>query len=208
MNRYAVVVIDLIKGLVDAGATGDHDFEARTRSILPSVRRVLAEARAAAIPVVHVRIVHRRTPDGRLDDGGLSEMLRRQDAILGVKSPGVELVEGSEWVEFLDEVKPEAGEYVVRKNRYSAFYGGDFGTLLEALRVDTLIVVGVATNFCVRATCLDAFQKGWRTVVPREAVNTYSDRAQEQGLEDLQMTTTDVVGLEEAVRLIRQAKEG
>lgn len=198
----ALVLVDLIRGLVEAEATGDAPYEARVRRALPNIRRLLDAARGAGVPVIHARVVYRRTPRG-LDDGGVRAMVRRQDAFLGVQAPpGVELVEGSPWVEFLDEVRPAPGEYVVRKNRYSAFHGGDFESLLEALGVRRLVVAGVATNFCVRATVMDAFQRGWEVVVPRQAVETYSDRVQEQNLEDMHLSCATVMDLDDVLRLL------
>ncbi len=52
----------------------------------------------------------------------------------------------------IDELKPEPGDLVVGKRRYSRFYDTDLDTLLREMGVKTLIVTGCVTNICVRST--------------------------------------------------------
>ncbi|MCL6600421.1 MAG: cysteine hydrolase [Alicyclobacillus macrosporangiidus] len=199
MAKYAVLVIDMMKNLV----YGYPVFEDRFVKIIDPINRVLDAAHAHGIPVIFSNISFRKVAGG-YDDGGILNMLDIQNEQLGIpgKIPRAALEMGAEGLEIIDELHVVDGDYILRKNRYSAFYGGDLETLLKELGVDTLIVVGIVTNICVRATCLDAFQKGWNTIVPRECVQTYSDRAQEQGLEDLMFTTSELVSVNDLVERI------
>ena len=52
------------------------------------------------------------------------------------------------------------------KRRYSAFFATDLALLLREQRIDTMVVAGVKTNVCIRATCQDAFAHGLRVVLP------------------------------------------
>ena len=65
---------------------------------------------------------------------------------------------------------PQAGDLSVLKPRHSGFYGTPLEFLLEELRIDTLIVVGMAAESCVMITALDAFLRKFRLWVPRDCV--------------------------------------
>lgn len=198
MSKHAVLVIDMLKSLV----YGYPDLEDRLTSVISPINDILDKAHNNSVPVIFSSISFRQTSRG-YDDGGIYSMLDFQNESLGIpeKVPRDALLFGAPGLEIVDELHVHASDYVLRKNRYSAFYGGDIETLLRALDVDTLVVVGIVTNICVRATCLDAFQRGWKTIVPKECVETYSDRAQEQGLEDLAFTTSSVLPLHQALEL-------
>jgi nicotinamidase-related amidase len=201
MSKYAVVVIDMMKSLV----YGYPDFEDRFVKIIDPINQVLDSAHEQQIPVIFSNIAFRKVGTG-YDDGGIFQMLDFQNKSLGIpgKVPREALEMGAEGLDVIDELHVSPSDYQLRKNRYSAFYGGDLETLLRDMKVDTLIVVGIVTNICVRATCLDAFQKGWRTVIPEECVETYSDRAQQQGLEDLAFTTSTVMPVQEVLGLLNR----
>lgn len=174
--------------------------EIRGLRAVPHIAQLLDVARRASVPVIFVNHAFRKVGN-QYDDGGMFERIEYIAKVNG--SPSLPLsremkdafLEGSYWTKTVDALTPTSSDYVVRKNRNSCFYGGDLETLLRQLEVRKIIVTGISTNLCVRATCFDAFQKGWRTIVPKECVESYSDRAQEQGLEDLAFTTSEVVDL-------------
>jgi len=199
MSKIGVVVIDMLKSLV----YGYPDFQERLTSVINPINQVLDKAHQNKIPVIVSNISFRQTAQG-YDDNGIYEMLDFQNKSLGNpdKVPREALLMGAPGLEVIDELHVDPSDFVLRKNRYSAFYGGDIETVLHALQVDTLVVVGIVTNICVRATCMDAFQRGWKTIVPKECVETYSDRAQEQGLEDLAFTTSKVLPVAQVLELL------
>lgn len=75
--------------------------------------------------------------------------------------------EGDErgWSEWVEGLVPEEGETVFSKKYASAFFGTDLKGVLEEMGVDTLVICGVSTSGCVRATTLDAMQNGFRPMV-------------------------------------------
>lgn len=205
MSKYAILVIDMMKSLV----YGYPDFQERFEKIIDPINQVLEKAHQKEIPVIFSNIGFRKVGQTGYDDGGIFEMLDFQNESLGIpgKVPRAALEIGAEGLEVIDELHTSSSDYQLRKNRYSAFYGGDLDTLLTELSVDTLVVVGIVTNICVRATCLDAFQKGWKTIIPAECVETYSERAQQQGIEDLAFTTSRVISLDEVINLLDRGDE-
>lgn len=72
------------------------------------------------------------------------------------------------WVEGLIPQKREA---VIKKKYPSSFFGTDLATRLNVLRVDTLVICGVSTSGCVRASTLDAMQYGFRPMVHKPFLN-------------------------------------
>ena len=68
--------------------------------------------------------------------------------------------------------------------------------------METVILAGVKTNVCVRATAQDAFAHGFAVVVAREATNSNRAHLAEAALEDISRYIGRVVPLEEAIELL------
>src|SRR5262249_11810464 len=91
---------------------------------------------------------------------------------------------------------PRVGEPVIEKIFPSVFFGTALASILAAWRVDTVIVTGMSTSGCVRATAVDALQYGFRPVVPREAVADRDQIAHDNALRALQLQYADVGGID------------
>lgn len=94
-------------------------------------------------------------------------------------------------------------EYVVRKRRFSAFFETDLNLLLREAGVERIIIVGVKTNVCVRATTQDGFAYGYRVVLPSEAVNSNYHHLHDASLEDIRRYMGEVVPLNNALAMLR-----
>jgi nicotinamidase-related amidase len=75
-------------------------------------------------------------------------------------------------------LRPDAFDYFVLKPKHSGFYATTLDLLLEYLKVDTLILTGIAANICVLFTANDAYMRDYRLLVPSDCVasNTQEDR--------------------------------
>ena len=62
----------------------------------------------------------------------------------------------------MSEIAPEPGEVIIKKHRYSAFFGTDLDIILRGLGIDTVIVTGVTTENCCHATARDAMFHDYR----------------------------------------------
>ncbi len=78
--------------------------------------------------------------------------------------------------EIIDELKPEKGDIVINKHTYSGFYGTILDNYLRALNANSLFFIGLDADICVRHTVADAFFRGYRTFVIKEAVAAYIDK--------------------------------
>jgi nicotinamidase-related amidase len=158
----ALLVIDMQRDFLDpAGyvAQSGVDVNILRRTIAP-VRRLLAAARAANIPVIHTREGH------RADLSDLTAFKKRRaagaGAPIGSLGPlGRLLVRGEPGHAIIDEVSPLPGETVIDKPGFGAFYGTDLELILRVAGVSALTLAGVTTDICVHSTLREAVDRGF-----------------------------------------------
>ena len=107
-----------------------------------------------------------------------------------------------EWCGFARGLEPVAGETVIAKQYASAFFGTSLASLLTSSAVDTVIMAGVSTSGCVRATAVDCCQHGFVPVVVRDAVGDRAAAPHEASLFDLQAKYAEVISLSAATEYI------
>lgn len=116
-------------------------------------------------------------------------------------------VEGTMDADYYSGFGPEPGaarEIEIVKRRYSAFFATDLGILLHEHGVEQVVICGVKTNNCVRATAQDAFAWGFKVVVPRQATNSNRPHLAEASLEDIDRYMGSVVDLDEALAMLAE----
>lgn len=89
--------------------------------------------------------------------------------------PGTGFSVGDEAFEIADEVAPKAGESVFVKKASSAFTNREFAAYLEAAKDETLMIVGLQTNFCIDATVKSAFERGYDVIIPEGTNSTFDN---------------------------------
>jgi nicotinamidase-related amidase len=188
-RRPALIIIDMVGAYFLPGSPLYAGAEA-TRA---ACQRLLAAARAAAIPVIHTNL--RYEPGGR--NGGV--FIRKLPALRSFEAGA-----HPELAAFTEGLEPRAGETVITKQYASAFFGTPLASELTALGIDTLLVTGVTTSGCVRATAVDACQHGFIPLVVREAVGDRHDAPHNANLFDLQAKYAEVIGLEQAEDYLRR----
>ncbi|MBR0040682.1 MAG: cysteine hydrolase [Oscillospiraceae bacterium] len=82
---------------------------------------------------------------------------------------------GDEAFEITDEVAPREGEKIFVKAINSCFGNKDFTAYLEEAKDDTLMIVGLQTNFCIDATVKSAFERGYDVIVPEGSNSTFDN---------------------------------
>jgi maleamate amidohydrolase len=181
--RPAVVVVDLVRAYTEP----DGPFALpEPGPAVAATAQLVDAARAGGHPVVWT--VVRYSPG--LADGGL--FVRKVPALAAF----AEDADGG-WGELA--LKPGPGEPVVVKQYASAFFGTSLAATLHAAGVDTVVVTGVSTSGCVRATATDALNHGFRPQVVRQACADRSPELHDSNLTDLDAKYADVVDLEEAL---------
>jgi len=181
--RPALLVIDLCRAYTEPGgpfALPDPD------PAVAATADLVAAARAAGHLVVWTAV---RYAVG-LADGGLFVHKVPALAAFADGAPG-------EWGTLT--IEPAPGEPVVVKQYASAFFGTPLAPTLHGLGVDTVVLAGVSTSGCVRATAMDALNSGFRPQVVRQACADRSPALHENNLADLDAKYADVVDLPEAL---------
>ncbi|MCP3424384.1 isochorismatase family protein [Nocardioides pinisoli] len=172
----AVLAVDMMRAYFDPASAlclPDDDC-------LQSAARVLATARQHGVPVVHTRV--RYSADGA--DGGV--FFRKVPALQALVGDGP-------MGELMAPVAPVDDELVVVKQYASAFFGTSLASTLHARGIDTVVVVGVSTSGCIRATAVDAIQHGFVPLVVADAVGDRAPGPHEANLSDLAAKYAEVV---------------
>jgi nicotinamidase-related amidase len=159
--RCAVLTNDLQYDLVNK----NDERMAAVAAFTPGMQSFLAEMRALGVPVVHLQLIN-------LEDDPRAE---RYDGRLPVTkgSDGARIVE-----EFLADT-----DLVVEKNKDSGFYETELHDRLVELGVDTVVITGMQTQICVQTTAADAFFRGYKVVVPPDAVVSARPEDQQRALD-------------------------
>jgi ureidoacrylate peracid hydrolase len=176
-GHTALLIIDMQKDFCVEGF-GAHRAGrdlAAARTAIPHIARLLQAARTSGVRVAHVGFW--TLPDNASDSGPWLAQRRRS-----TYSSDSLCIAGSEGAQFVDELAPAPGEWVVRKHRYSAFTGTDMDLLLRSAGVRSLVIAGVSTNACVESTLRAAFELDYYIAVPPDAVGSWDRRLHEATL--------------------------
>ena len=183
-RRPALLTVDFVQAYLVEGSP----LYAAAEPARAAAETLLAAARRARIPVLHTHVGYQA--GGR--DGG----------VFFRKVPALKCFEAGarpDLAAFAAGLEPLAGETVITKQYASAFFGTSLASTLTALGVDTLLIAGVSTSGCVRASAVDACQHGFVPLVVRDAVGDRHPAPHEASLFDLQAKYAEVVGLELAL---------
>lgn len=178
----ALVLIDVQKSFFDQA--GGNYFPG-TAAIEPHLHRLLHAAREGGRVIIHVAERHRPN----IED------------FESVKLPR-HCIDGEYDAEFAEGFGPRGGnEHLLPKRRVSAFFATDLDMLLREKNICRLVIAGVKTNVCVRATVIDGFSLGYRCHVVKDAVASNRQNLADASLEDIEryfgfvITTKDAEGM-------------
>jgi nicotinamidase-related amidase len=159
-KKTAMIVVDMQNDFVAVGAP----IEApAARAAVPKIAEALSICRSAQIRVIYTAQVHRR--DGC--DMGLF------DDIYPPVADRTALVDDTPGVDIYPELAPAPGEHVIKKHRYSGFFGTDLDIILREWGVDTVIISGTTTENCCHATARDALFRNYRVIFLSDATATF-----------------------------------
>lgn len=165
MPRRALLVVDLLQDFIaDNGALpcGPAGKEA-----VRHAAKEIAASRERGEPVIYAC-------DAHLPDDGEFRLYPPH------------CIRGTWGAEIVPEVAPLAGDVVLPKRRFNAFFGTPLDLLLREREIDTLRIVGVCTNICVYFTAAEAAMRGYRLEIPVAAVASFDETAHQHALEQLQ----------------------
>ena len=176
LARTAIIVVDMQNayakkgGMLDLGTGID---ESRTNRVIVANQRLLPAARAVGVKVCYLQFGYK--PDLSDAGGPQSPNIRKQMAIKMIKERPQDreklIVEGTWGWEIVDELKPEPGDLVVKKARYSGFAGTTLENQLNGLDIRHIIFTGVATNVCVESTARESYFREFWPILVEDAMD-------------------------------------
>lgn len=198
-SKPALIVVDMTRTFTDPGY-GASCFDMGGEAATEATKRVLDASRRAGIPIFFTKVLQTTTGEFLAVELGvkpaqrsvqLNELLRTPDG----------LPEGNEIGELL---APLPGEVVISKPKPSAFFGTALDTYLNYFEVDSLIVTGMVTSGCVRATVIDGYMRNFHVVIVEDAVADYSDFNHKASLLDMHVKYADAATTDEVVDHLMQ----
>jgi len=173
----ALIVIDILAAdFMEGEYSGIPSMPGYTDRVAKA-REAIDQARDCGIPVIFIQEVHR--PDG-IDFG------RELDGVEGVHC----LEDEPQTALAIEQMGIVPTDYVIKKRRYSAFFGTDFEILLRGLRIDTLLLCGGLTDVCVHYTFVDGHQSDYFCRVIEDCVAGSSVEAHEAALRAMEYLQT------------------
>lgn len=179
ITDMAVLVIDMQQDFLSPTSPL---FVAGGPAIVPALQRALKAARSAGEPIIHVVRRHRVT-------GIDVDQSRRA---LFAETGGF-LVAGTPGAEELPQLAPTPWDFTVAKTRWSAFFATDLDALLRRLGIHRLILTGVQTPNCIRATATDALSLDYATVVLSDATASQTGEIQLSNLRDMAAMGVEII---------------
>lgn len=160
-----------------------------------AVRRLVevrAAARAAGVPVAFTRYCY-STRGARYDGFALKRgNLER-------------FIDGAPGTRIVTELTPSDDELIIDKTTASALFGTPLVQYLVRLGVDSVLIGGVSTSGCVRATCIDAVSYGFNAAVLEDGVADRIELSHKVSLLDLWMKYADVVTCRDAIEYLQRS---
>ncbi len=189
-SRPALVLVDFAHAYFDPDAPlygGEGCVAARDHAI-----RLAAVARAASVPVIFTEVKYQ--PGG--GDGGA----------FYAKVPALSCFDaGTDTQKLVDGLAVEPGDLMITKQYPSAFFGTSLAATLQHMKIDTLIIGGLTTSGCVRATCIDSISSGFVTLIAEEACGDRAAGPHEANLFDMSAKYADLISTADAIAYMENA---
>jgi maleamate amidohydrolase len=183
-EKPGIAVVDFQRAFTDpAFPTGGAPL---VRRAVENTARLLKQARAAGVPVAACYMAYHSERDAPY-----------------WKVAGIgELRDGDAGCELDPLIADPSYDFVLRKNAPSIFFNTPAAAFFTKNRCDTVIVTGCITSGCVRASIVDSFSLGFRTIVPEDCIGDHEQAAHEANLRDVERRYADITTCDDAIRQI------
>ncbi|MCF6220095.1 MAG: isochorismatase family protein [Robiginitomaculum sp.] len=184
-NRPALIIVDMINGFTDPACPLGGDYP----DVVAANIDLLTAFRAAHLPIFFTTVIYRAPYQARV--------FRDRLPALDVLTPG------SEWVKINSTLRRRPSEPIIEKHWASGFFKTNLKTRLIKARADSLVITGLTTSGCVRATVLDGLQHDYKVFIPKEACGDRNSKAHQANLFDLHAKYADVVSMKDVYSHIK-----
>lgn len=188
-SRPALIVVDMSLGFTSPDSPLGGDFQ----SVKAANLSLLTEFRKQHLPIYFSTVVYH-------DDASAS-VFRTRLPDLNI------LMADSKWVQIDPFLKRKDDEVIIEKSGPSAFFGTDLAEQLNTVNADSLVITGLTTSGCVRATVIDGLQNNYPLFVPRQACGDRNHTAAQANLHDIHAKYGQVCELEWIIDKVRQLNQ-
>ena len=183
-SKPALIVVDVVRGFTDPSCP----LGSEANEVVDANVRLMNAFHDTNLPVVLTTVIYRND---------------QQASVFRARIPALNLLTPeSEWVLFDSRLPVAPGDLQLEKRHASSFHGTELDEWLRGQNVDSVVVTGLTTSGCVRATAVDGLQNNYRVVVPREACGDRDEQAHEANMYDLNAKYADVLSLEDTLALL------
>ena len=183
-NHPALVIVDVVVGFTDPECPLGSEADA----VVAANTKLMNAFHQASLPVVLTTVIYRS---------------ESQATVFRARVPALNLLTPeSKWVKFDPRLPIAPSDLQLEKRHASGFHGTELDDWLKAKKVDSVVVTGLTTSGCVRATAVDGLQNNYRVLVPREACGDRDEQAHEANLYDLNAKYADVVSVADILALL------
>jgi nicotinamidase-related amidase len=181
-TKPAIIIVDVVNGFTSSECPLGSDCP----EVVAANRILLDAFRGKDLPIFFTTVIYHNPEQAKV--------FRRRLPVLDLLEPG------SHWVEVDPALGRRENEDIIEKRWASAFFGTDLAERLKNQNVDSLVITGLTTSGCVRASVLDGMQHEYPVLVPREAVGDRNAEAHAANLHDMNAKYADVVSKDDVIK--------
>lgn len=175
----ALIIVDMIKGNLPF-------FNEDQLAIIPNIKKVAEKVRESGNLVVYAN-------DSYTENDWLFRFMKKH------------ALRGTEEVEVIDELKPEKGDIVLEKKRFSAFFRTDLDLILREYGIEKVAIAGVNTHVCVLATALDAISNNFEAIILKDCCASNRRELHNFIVENYKLIGLEVMSSDEFLKEISQS---
>ena len=171
----ALVVVDMCKAFIDSSSP--LGFECN--ELIQANINLVNKFRLNKLPVIFTTTIYRNPSEA---------------SVFRSKIPALNILEPeSDAVTFIDDLAPSKDEILIEKKFASAFFQTKLIDSLHKMKADSIVICGVTTSGCVRATAVDSLQNNFPTTIAEDCVGDRDLDAHKANLYDLRSKYADVI---------------
>ena len=185
----ALILVDFVQAYFDESC----ELYADVASSLESALRIRELAAAKGLPVFLTNVVYQQ---GGADGGVFYKKVK----------PLKHFQQGSAMGDWPNGLEPNPDDIVITKQYPSAFFGTSLAETLSQMNVDSLIITGLTTSGCIRATCVDCVSYGFIPIIVADACGDRHAEPHDANLFDMNAKYADVVSESEVSTYLQGLK--
>ena len=171
----ALVVVDMCKAFIDSSSPLGFECD----ELIQANINLINKFRLNKLPVIFTTTIYRNASEA---------------SVFRSKIPALNILEPeSDAITFIDDLAPLKDEILIEKKFASAFFQTKLTDSLLKIQADSVVICGVTTSGCVRATAVDSLQNNFPTTIAEDCVGDRDLDAHKANLYDLRSKYADVV---------------